>query len=161
MHSRLQKPLLATLATLILALGTALAEPYAKDSAIEPFTTVDQHDKEFVFEPKTTKFLLVSHDMDSGKKANVALDALGKDFLGQHKAVFVSNIHGMPGIGRMFALPKMRKYAHRIVLADDAALIAKFPATAGKITLLKLSNGKVTEVSTWDPATEKIEELLK
>lgn len=161
MTSHLPKLLLAAIATLILGLGTALAEPYAKGSAVEAFTTVDQHEKEFVFDPKATRFLLVSHDMDSGKKANVALNALGKDFLGQHKAVFLSNIHGMPGIGRMFALPKMRKYAHQIVLADDAALIARFPATAGKITLLKLSNGKVSEVSTWDPAAEKIEELLK
>ncbi|HEX5789706.1 MAG TPA: hypothetical protein VFY13_01075 [Luteolibacter sp.] len=161
MTSRFPKPLIAAIATLILGLATALAEPYAKGSEVESFTTIDQHEKEFVFDPKSTKFLLVSHDMDSGKKANVALNALGKDFLHQHKAVFLSNIHGMPGVGRMFALPKMRKYAHQIVLADDAALIARFPATAGKVTLLKLANGKVSEVSTWDPAAEKIEELLK
>lgn len=31
----------------------------------------------------------------------------------------------------MFALPKMKKYAHRIVLPDDAALIADFPEKKG------------------------------
>ena len=66
--------------------------------------------------------------METGKKANAALSALGKDYLPAKNAVYLANIHGMPGIGRMFALPKMKKYSHRIILGDDAALIARFPA---------------------------------
>ena len=76
-------------------------------------------------------------------------------------AVYVTNIHGMPGIGRMFAMPKMKKYAHRIVLGDDEALIAKFPEEKGKVTVLKLNGGKVTAVSYWTPGAESIDEVLK
>jgi hypothetical protein len=73
----------------------------------------------------------------------------------------MANIHGMPGIGRMFALPKMKKYTHRIILGDDAALIADFPEQKGKVTVLGLSNGKVTSVSYWDPAAEGVNNFLK
>ena len=99
--------------------------------------------------------------MDTGKKANKSLNALGKDYLGSKNAVYVANIHGMPAIGRAFAMPKMRKYVHRIILGDDANLIAKFPEQKGKVTVLKLSGGNVSSVSYWDPAAEKLDDKLK
>jgi hypothetical protein len=99
--------------------------------------------------------------METGKKANGALNALGKDHLSGKKAVYIANIHGMPGVGRMFALPKMKKYDHRIILGDDAALIADFPEQKGKVTVLGLSNGKVTSVEYWDPSTEGVNNFLK
>jgi hypothetical protein len=111
--------------------------------------------------PTETRFLLTSHDMETGKKANAVLTNLGKDYLGGKKTVYIANIHGMPGIGRMFALPKMKKYAHQIILGDDAELIAKFPEEKGKVTVLKMTGGKVTSVSYWSPETEAIDTILK
>jgi hypothetical protein len=73
----------------------------------------------------------------------------------------MANIFGMPGIGRMFAMPKMKKYNHRIILADDAALIARFPAQAGKVTVLTLSDGKVSSVGYWTPGAEGIDGFVK
>ena len=67
----------------------------------------------------------------------------------------------MPGIGRMFAIPKMKKYSHRIILADDAGLIARFPQQAGKVTVLKISGGKVTSITYWTPGAEKVDDYLK
>ena len=61
----------------------------------------------------------------------------------------------------MFALPKMRKYAHRIILVDDAALIAKFPEQKGKVTILKLDEGTVSSVHYWSPDAGKLEDALK
>ena len=58
-------------------------------------------------------------------------------------------------------MPKMKKYNHRIILADDAALIARFPAQAGKVTVLTLSGGKVQSVTYWTPGTEGVETYLK
>lgn len=144
-----------------LSIGHAMADPYSTGSKVASFTAKDQHEKEFTLKPADTRFLLVSHDMDTGKKANGALTALGKDYLGSKNAVYVANIHGMPGIGRMFALPKMRKYAHRIILGDDAALIANFPEQAGKVTILTLSDGKVQSVSYWTPGTDNVGDFLK
>lgn len=145
----------------LLGLAPVLAAPYAAGDRVEAFSAADQHKQDFTLEPAKTRFLLVSHDMETGKAANAALDALGAEFLPGRKAIYLSNIHGMPGIGRVFALPKMRKYRHRIILGDDADLIARFPAEAGKVTVLVLKNGKVAEVRYWDPATENVADVLK
>ncbi len=92
-------------ALLALALGAlcAHAEPYVKGSTVKVSSAKDQHEQAYTFDAKTTRYLLVSHDMETGKKANGALSALGKDHLSNKKAVYIANIHGMPGVGRMFA----------------------------------------------------------
>ena len=141
--------------------ATALADPCHVGQKVDSFQAADQHGKGFDFDPSSTRFLLVSFDMDRGKAANKALEQLGADYLPGKSAVFLSNIHGMPGIGRMFAMPKMKKYNHKIILADDAALIARFPEQAGKVTVLKLSGGKVSSVAYWTPGAEGIEDVLK
>jgi len=144
-----------------LALGAANAAPYAAGSKVEAFSAKTQHDKEYSFKPAETRFLLISHDMETGKKANAILTTVGPDNLTNKKVVYLANIHGMPGVGRMFALPKMRKYSHTIILGDDAELIAKFPEEKNKVTVLKLSGGKVTSVRYWDPGAEGVDNFLK
>lgn len=153
-------PILIPLIAVFLTLP-CFADPYQAGQKVEAFSAKDQHEKDFTLDPKGTRFVLVSHDMDTGKAANKVLDGLGATYLPDRKAVFVANIHGMPGIGRMFALPKMRKYAHRIILGDDAALIARFPQQQAKVTVLKLTGGKVTSIRYWDPATEGVDAYLK
>lgn len=149
------------LATAAITLGCALAEPYKQGSKVEPFTAKDQHDKAFTLKPAETKFLLVSHDMETGRMANAALTARGKEYLRSRGAVYLANIHGMPGIGRMFAFRKMRKYNHRIILGDDAALIARFPEQKDKVTVLKLGGGSVASVKYWSPGEQNPDDLLK
>ena len=68
---------------------------------------------------------------------------------------------GMPGVGRMFAMPKMKKYSHTIILGDDANLIAKFPEQKNKVTVLKLDGGKVASVKYWTPGTDALDDYLK
>jgi hypothetical protein len=161
MNRQLLKKTCIALAAATMSVGFAFAAPYEAGSKVAAFTAKDQHEKAFTFKPAETKFLLVSHDMETGKKANAVLSPLGKEFLGSKNAVYMANIFGMPGIGRMFAMPKMKKYNHRIILADDAALIANFPAQAGKVTVLKLSGDKVLSVTYWTPGTEGVDAYLK
>jgi hypothetical protein len=161
MNSPFLKKIIVSLAASILGTALSLAAPYEAGQSIESFKAKDQHEKDFTLKPSETRFLLISHDMETGKKANAALTALGKDFLPNKKAIYVANIHGMPGVGRMFALPKMKKYQHRIILGDDAALIARFPQQAGKITVLALQSGKVKSIKYWTPGAEKIDDFLK
>lgn len=161
-HSQAMIQTITRIVTLaVLSMGIAHAAPYVVGSKVESFTAKDQHEQAFTFKPAETKFLLVSHDMETGKKANAALTAMGKEYLGTKKAVYVANIHGMPGIGRMFAMPKMRKYVHRIILGDDEDLIARFPEQKDKVTVLKLNDGKVTAVNYWSPGAEPLENFLK
>jgi hypothetical protein len=147
--------------TTALALVPAKADPYATGSKVEAFSAKTQHDKDFTFKPSETRFLLVSHDMDTGKKANAVLTTLGKDYLSDHKAVYLANIYGMPGIGRMFAIPKMKKYVHQIILGDDDKLIAKFPEEKGKVTVIGISGGKVKSLAYWAPGEADISGYVK
>ena len=148
-------------ATTAFGISLAFSAPYEKGQRVDAFLAKDQFDNAFTFKPAETEYLLVSHDMETGKKANAALTALGKDYLGSKKAVYMANIFGMPGIGRMFAFPKMKKYSHRIILADDAALIAHFPEQKDKVTVLALSGGKVASISYWTPGAEGVDGYLK
>jgi len=141
--------------------GIAMADPYAVGSKVSAFTANDQHGAPFTLDTKATRYLLISFDMGTGKKANGVLDGLGKDYLPGKKAVYVANIFGMPGIGRTFALPKMKKYAHRIILGDDANLLTPFPQQPSKVTVLKLDGGKVGKISYWDPEKEGVDGFLK
>jgi hypothetical protein len=161
MHSRFIRLTATIFATAVFSMGISFAAPYSEGSKVESFTAKDQHEKSFALKPAETKFLLVSHDMETGKKANAALNGMGKDYLGSKQAVYIANIHGMPGIGRMFAMPKMKKYVHRIILGDDEALIAKFPEQKNKVTVLKLDDGKVTSITFWTPGTEALDAALK
>jgi hypothetical protein len=148
-------------AALLFTAATAPAETYAAGSKVKAFSAADQHGKAWTFEAAKTRFLLVSFDMETGKKANAALAAKGKEYLPAKNAAYIANIHGMPGVGRMFALPKMRKYPHQIILADAADLLAPFPQQTGKVTVLKLDRGTVRAVRHWDPANESLDEQLK
>ena len=158
--TRILRNCLPWLAAALLVLNAAAA-PYARGSKVEPFTSKDQHENAFTFQPGETKFLLVSHDMDTGKKANAVLTTVGPENLRRGKIVYLANIHGMPAVGRMFALPKMRKYSHTIILGDDADLIARFPSQPGKVTVLKLAGGKVAGIRYWDPGTEALADHIK
>lgn len=139
----------------------ASAAPYATGDKMEPFTSKDQHDKPFTLAPSQTRFLLVSHDMETGKQANAVLTTVGPENLRRDQVIYLANIHGMPGIGRMFALPKMRKYSHSIILADDPVLIEKFPMQKGKVTVLRLQGDQVKEIRYWTPGVEPLSDFLK
>lgn len=149
------------LAAVVLSTGSAFAAPYAQGDLVEAFQSKTQHDQAYAFKPGDTRYLLVSHDMDTGKKANGVLTTVGPENLAKKKVVYLANIHGMPGVGRMFAMPKMRKYSHTIVLGDDANLIAKFPQETGKVTVLKLEGGKVESVKYWNPGVDSLDDYLK
>jgi len=100
--------------------------------------------------------------MGTGKKANVKLDQKGKEFFKEKQIAFVANIHGMPGIWRLFAFKKMKTYSHRIIYGDDAHLMDPFPEKDDHVTVLKLDEQqKVTQISYWDPAKEEVDQHLK
>jgi hypothetical protein len=133
-----------------LAAATA-AELYKVGDVFASFTTKDQHDKEYTFEPGTL-VVVVSHAMSEGKSANAFFEAKGAPFLGDHKAVFIANIYGMPGIGRFFAMPKMQRYPHRILLADAETFLERYPTQENKLTVIRLdAAGVITAIEFVSP----------
>lgn len=148
------RPLLSLAVTLTVLVPLVVAADLLKPGAVVPaLEAMDQHEQPFKLGDDAA-WLLISFDMGTGKAANRFFEGKGAPFLSEHKAVYVANIHGMPGVGRMFALPKMRKYPHRIVLADDEHLLDPFPREEDRVTVIKLGPGRVVEsIEFWDPRT--------
>jgi hypothetical protein len=95
--------------------------------------------------------------MGASKAANLKLAELGPGWLEKQGAVYVLDIHTMPAIARVFALPKMRKYPQRIILADAESLLAPFPRQPERVTVLVLTPaGKLKEIRYWNPASEAL-----
>lgn len=137
----------------LLTLGLAAA-PYRVGDTFEAFTTKDQHDRTFTY-TGGSRLVIVAFAMGSGKAANGYFEDQPAGFLDQHLALFIANIHGMPGIGRAFALPKMRKYPHRILLADAEHFLARYPTEEDKLTVLTLDEaGTITAIRFIDPKKE-------
>jgi hypothetical protein len=154
------KTIVCLLLALMLLPGTRPAELLKVGDSIPKFVAKDQHGVTYEFKP-ITRVLFIAFEMSTGKEANRVLEKKGATFLHDAKAVFISNIHGMPAIGRAFALPKMRKYPHRIILADEEKLLDPFPKQKDRVTVLTLdSNIKIKSIKFWDPEKEPIEETL-
>ena len=136
-----------------LTASVAAAELAAGD-AVPVFSAKDQFVRPFKFAPGL-KFLLLGFDMTVGKAANQKLTNLGAGGLEHYGAAYVLDVHTMPAVARIFALPKMRKYSHRIILAETEGMLAAFPHRAEKITVLALTPaGKIKEIHYWNPETE-------
>ncbi len=161
------KKFIIGLISLTISCGIASAQTTTETVKYEPgnklaaFVAQDQHGANFQLDGNT-KFLLVSFDMETGKKANAALHPLGKDYLPSKKAAYVANIYGMPAVGRFFAFKKMKSYSHRIVYGDDANLLVQYPQQAARVTVLKLDGkGKILTIKYWDPTLEVLDAFLK
>ena len=135
---------------------TARAAQLSVGDLVPTISAKDQHGNEFVF-TNGTQFLLVVTEMGSAKTANHKLAEQGAGFLEIHHAVYLMDIHTMPGIARMFALPKMRKYPQRIVLVDSAETLAAFPTKPDCVTALAVTpSGRIGKITFWNPGNEPV-----
>lgn len=133
--------------------ATSFGDLLKPGDAFPSFEATDQHDKVYPMS-SDTKYVAVTFAMGSGKKANKFFSEKGAEFLPQKKAVFLSNIYGMPGVARMFALPKMQRYPHRIMLADEKGLLDDFPEEKGQVTIFQLDSAKkIVSIKFWDPSS--------
>ena len=113
---------------------------------ITNFSLTDQFEKIHTVDTDV-KTIVVSFEKGTGADINEFLSKKPSDFLEKNKAVFIANISGMPSIiTSMFALPKMRKYKHNILLIydeDDKKFIQKDDYS----TLYKLEDGVIKSMS--------------
>lgn len=117
--------------------------------------STDQHEEQYSI-PEGTQFVAVTFTMSAGKKANQYFSSKGKSFLPDNKAVYLANIHGMPSVARVFAMPKMRKYPHRIMLADEKDLLEPFPQKKGFATVFQLDDSnRIVSITFWDPESKE------
>jgi hypothetical protein len=140
---------------------SAGAAPLAEGDAVPAISAKDQHGAAYTF-TNGTAYLLVAVEMDAAKAANKKLAEQGAGYLEKHKATYLMDIHPMPGIARMFALPKMRKYPHRIVLLETKGVLNWAPTKAGHVTMLSLTPvGRIQKIAYWKPETELVSGLFQ
>jgi hypothetical protein len=154
---------LASLLILVLCLLDihVLGALLAVGNAVPVISASDQHGVPFVF-TNGIRYLLVATEMGCAKSANKQLAAQGTGYLEKYRAVYLMDIHPTPGIARIFAFPKMRKYPQRIILIDSADALAVFPKQPGRLTVLVLTaEGQVQKISYWDPDEASVDTCFK
>jgi len=146
---------------LLLLVVSVWGAAYKVGQSVQPLNLKDQFGKMHSLKemPKT---LLLAYEKGTGATVNEYLAAQDKGYLNAHNAIFVADISGMPTfISNTFAIPKMQKYPHIVLLIDDEELGLKFPGQEEKITVMKLKGNvvqRIDYVSTADELKQAIEQ---
>lgn len=128
--------------------------PYQVGQSVMPLDLSDQFGKKHTLKamPKT---LIMAFEKGTGATVNEYLAAQGKGYLAKHKAAFVADISLMPKfITESFALPKMRKYPHTVLLIQDEEQGLRFPGEEDKITVMKFRGNFLTKIDYITTAAE-------
>lgn len=135
--------------------ATALwAAPYKVGQSVMPLDLNDQFGKRVTLKamPKT---LVMAFEKGTGATVNEYLSSQDKGYLAKNKAAFVADISQMPKfITESFALPKMRKYTHTVLLIQDEEQGLNFPAQEEKITVMKFRGNFLTKIEYISTAAE-------
>jgi hypothetical protein len=132
--------------------GANVPERLAVGGVVPALAGKDQHGQDCAI-TDDLRWILVACEMEPSKSLSGWLAKQGAEYLPVRKALFIADVYPMPSIGRMFAFPKMRRYPHRIMLADEEHLLDPFPRQPGKITVLRLDPGrKIVEIRYWEAA---------
>lgn len=111
--------------------------------------------------PPKSKLILVAFEKDTAKTVNDYLKMQEKYYIQKNNAVFISDISNMPKIiTHMFALPKMKKFEHLIYLQYSGKFEKLVPHKDDKITLLKIKEGKITDIS-YVKSTKAVKEAIE
>ncbi|MDQ1267763.1 MAG: hypothetical protein QG560_406 [Campylobacterota bacterium] len=98
--------------------------------------------------PKKTKLVIVAFEKDTGALVNEYLNTQNPFYLPKNNSVFIADINKMPAIvTSMFALPKLQKYKHLIYLHYGDKFQNMVPNKEQKITLLRIEDSKIKEIS--------------
>ena len=138
----------------LLAAAGLWGAPYQVGQSVTPLDLSDQFGKRHMMKsmPKT---LIMAFEKGTAATVNDYLAAQEKGYLASHKAAFVADISLMPNfITESFALPKMRKYPHTVLLIRDEEQGLRFPGEEGKITVMKFRGNFLREIEYITTAAE-------
>ncbi|QKI88361.1 hypothetical protein [Thiomicrorhabdus xiamenensis] len=112
----------------------------------------DQFEESIALNAQTT-WVLLSSDKASGKLVKDSLDALGLEDLEAKKGLYIADVSAMPSlITKMFALPKMKKYAFQMAVVNDESQLQAWPREAEKVSAIRLNALEITSVEYFDSA---------
>lgn len=131
--------------SLVIAIA-ALGAPYRVGESIVPLSLEDQFGKKHSMKtmPKT---LILAFEKNAGMMANEYLASQEAGYLTRYKAALVADISQMPKfVAESFALPKIRKYAHPVLLIRDEEFGMKFPAEEDKLTIFRFEGNTLASI---------------
>ncbi|MFW6345782.1 MAG: hypothetical protein ACOC0M_05590 [Halomonas sp.] len=122
----------------------------------------DAHGNEHSVPYPGVRHVLFGADMAANELMERAFGELDKGEFTASGLVYMADISGMPGlVARFFALPALRDYPFRVLLARDADMLAFLPREEGTITVVTLSSeGEVSQVR-YEQDAARLAELLK
>lgn len=95
--------------------------------------------------PKT---LIMVFEKETAAAVNEYLVVQEKNYLSTHNSLLIADISQMPSfVAEAFALPKLRKLPHSVLLIRDEEEGLKFPAQEGKITVMKFADDTITSIT--------------
>lgn len=98
--------------------------------------------------PNRTELIVVAFEKDTGKLVNEYLNSKDPYYMPKRHAIFIADISEMPTIiTNTFALPKLRKYKHPIYLHFNDEFADFVPHKDESVTIIRVKNKKVTDVS--------------
>ena len=102
------------------------------------------------------RHVLFSADMDANDLMEQSFGELDKGDFTAAGLVYVADISGMPSlVARLFALPSLRDYPFRVLLARDAEPLAMLPRKESAVSVISLSaDGRVEKIDFTQDATE-------
>jgi hypothetical protein len=154
------------LATIVLPMSIA-AQTTTTPTVVAPSTiTLKAIELKDQFDTTTStttqlQWLIFSDDKEVSNIVNKALDELKITDIAGLKGLYVSDISKMPGfVTKMFAIPKMKKYAFKVVLDREGKVTADWPKEKGKATLLELDQLQIKS-SQFSNKVEEIKAFLE
>lgn len=132
----------------LLLISSALISANLKvGDTIKPFYLINQFDEAVSVNSFEYNTLVISSEKDLSSHVNDFLQKQKKNFLEDHKALYISDIHAMPSIiTSMLALPKMKKYPYEILLIYEEGE-NMFPVKEGYLTIVKMKENKITSIT--------------
>jgi hypothetical protein len=117
------------------------------NATIEPFTLNDQFGIEHNVQIRP-KILICSFGKSTGKLISSYFNARDKEYLNKHDIELMADVSGVPSfLRKTIIIPKMKKYSFEILLSSDKAFSKEFPQKENYLTVIKMANGVVTEIT--------------
>jgi len=143
--------LLRDLIFIVCLLAGATGAAQASLASGEPLPAVtlpDAHGNTYRVPYSGVRYVLFGADMDANALIERAFGELDSGEFTAAGLVYVADISAMPAlVARLFAMPALRDYPFRVLLAREAAAVAFFPRQAGAVTVVNVTpQGEVVDV---------------
>ncbi|MGM0615649.1 MAG: hypothetical protein ACQES7_08795 [Pseudomonadota bacterium] len=136
------------IAPLSLAQGETPSSPLQTGDAFPSLQLPDAFGNAYQLPYPGVRHVLFSADMDANDLMEQSFGELDKGDFTAAGLVYVADISGMPRlVARLFAIPSLRDYPFRVLLAREAEQLAMLPRQEGTVSVISLSqNGEVEKL---------------